>query len=72
MEKHIRHDPAFRNVGEFQGKVNDAGQIPNGGRDLASVRATGHRVQLCMRAGPQALPYPRRGHSGWAQESGRD
>lgn len=38
MEHHIGHDERFRNVGEFQGKTNDAGEIPRGGRDLASVR----------------------------------
>lgn len=38
MEKHIGHDASFRSVAEFQGKVNDAGEIPVGGRDLASVR----------------------------------
>lgn len=38
MEKHIRHEARYRNVGEFQAKVNDAGQIPSGGRDLALVR----------------------------------
>jgi hypothetical protein len=38
MEKHIGHDPRFRSVGEFQAKANDAGTIPAGGRDLASLR----------------------------------
>lgn len=38
MEKHIGHDSGFRSVGEFQGKANDAGEIPQGGRDLATVR----------------------------------
>jgi superfamily II DNA or RNA helicase len=38
MEKHIGHDSRYRSVGEFQGRVNDAGSIPAGGRDLASLR----------------------------------
>jgi len=38
MEKHIRHDTTFRNVAEFQGRANDAGEIPAGGRDLANAR----------------------------------
>lgn len=38
MEKHIRHDTSFRNVAEFQGRANDAGEIPAGGRDLATAR----------------------------------
>jgi hypothetical protein len=38
MEKHIGHDTSFRSVAEFQGKANDAGEIPAGGRDLAIVR----------------------------------
>jgi superfamily II DNA or RNA helicase len=38
MEKHIRHDTTFRNVAEFQGRANDSGEIPAGGRDLATAR----------------------------------
>lgn len=38
MEKHIGHEARFRSVGEFQGKINDAGGIPQGGRPGASLR----------------------------------
>lgn len=38
MEKHIGHDTSFRCVAEFQGRANDAGEIPAGGRDLATTR----------------------------------
>jgi hypothetical protein len=38
MEKHIGHETSLRSVAEFQGKINDAGEIPTGGRDLATVR----------------------------------
>jgi len=38
MEKHIGHDGTFSSVGQFQMKVNSAGKIPAGGRDLASIR----------------------------------
>lgn len=72
MEKHIRHEVAFRNVGEFQGKINDAGGIPKGGRDLASVRqiATASRwacEQIRKHCEARGEPVP-----AWALESGRD
>jgi superfamily II DNA or RNA helicase len=38
MKEHVGHDKSFRNVAEFQGRVNDAGGIPPGGRDLATLR----------------------------------
>jgi superfamily II DNA or RNA helicase len=38
MEKHIGHDSRYTTVGVFQGRANDAGGIPSGGRDQASMR----------------------------------
>jgi superfamily II DNA or RNA helicase len=52
MEKHIGHDTTFRGVAEFQGRANDAGEIPAGGRDLATARqlaAASHWACGCVR-----------------------
>ncbi len=38
MEKHVGHDSRFTTVGVFQGRANDAGGIPTGGRDQATTR----------------------------------
>jgi superfamily II DNA or RNA helicase len=38
MQQHIRHDGTFSTVTEFQGRANAAGDIPKGGRDLATIR----------------------------------
>lgn len=38
MERHIGHEARFPTVGVFQGKANDAGEIPAGGRDQATAQ----------------------------------
>ena len=72
MERHIRHVGRYRNVGEFQAKINDAGHIPTGGRDLASIRQLAaasswacKQIREHCRARGESVPL-------WAGESDHD